>query len=473
MWDKMINRLHIADVLKDDKLRFLRVLWCDNGNVIRSKVIHLPSFKRHLLNRGMEELRSEEFIYKLEQALVNTQALQAIDAGLDEPVPEAGLEPVKELRLVPDWSTLTMLPYAPGHAVTLGNFMLDSVTEPWELCSRGLLKRTVKRAEDSGYDVMCGAEIEFFLFDGAPFREKGALEPVDRDAYAQNAAFEVSRELIDDIADTLYEMGIELAYYNPESGPGQHEIFIHYSDPLALSDRIVYMREAIRSLALQYGVIASFMPKIFQEATGNGCHIHMSIWKNGQDALGDGKGNWGLSQAGESYVAGVLEHLPALMALTTPTPNSYKRIQPKFWSGAFKVWGLDNKEAAIRVLMNPFGGGPKQFELKPVDSSANPYIALTGIIAAGLDGVSNNMKLGEPLQRDPGNLSEEERKELGVELLPTDLEKALAALRKDEVLKSAFGKRYYEVYDAVKRFEHEERGDYDLEKERSMLLTRY
>lgn len=468
-----INRLHIADVLKDDNLRYLRVLWCDSGNVIRSKSIHLPSFKRHLVNRGVEELRSEEFLYKLEESLVNTQTLQAIDAGLDEPVPDSGLEPVRELRLVPDWSTLAMPPYAPGHVFTIGNYMLDSTTEPWELCPREVLKRTVKKAQETGINVVCGAEIEFYLFDEAAYKDKGELVPVDRDVYGQNAAFDTSRELIDDISDSLFEMGIELSYYNPEAGPGQHEISIHHSDPMTLANRIIYFREVVRAIAQQYGVIASFMPKIFEEACGSGCHVHMSIWSGGKDVLGDGKGNWGLSPGGESYIAGVLEHLPALMALTTPTPNSYKRIQPKFWSGAYRVWGLDNKEAALRVLRNPFGKGREQFEIKTVDSSANPYLALAGIITAGLDGVEQKLKLAEPLQRDPGNLTDDERAGLGIELLPTDLGKALDALGKNEVIKSTLDGRFYEVYDVVKRFEHQERGDYDLEKERSLLLTRY
>jgi glutamine synthetase len=161
------------------------------------------------------------------------------------------------------------------------------------------------------------------------------------------------------------------------------------------------------------------------------------------------------------------------MALTTPTPNSFKRIQPKFWSGAYRVWGLDNKEAAIRVLRNHFGGGPRQFEIKTVDSSANPYIALTGVIAAGLDGISNKFTLPEPLQRDPGNLTDEERKSLGVELLPLSVPEALEKLEQDEVLKNALGVEYYRVYSAMRRFEHKERGDYDLEKERDLLLTRY
>jgi len=469
----MVNRLHIADVLKSDDVKFLRILWCDNGNVIRSKAIHLPSFKRHLHNNGWEELRSEEFIYKLEEALTNTIALQALDAVFDEPVPEAGLEPVKEVRLVPDWETLVMLPYAPGHAQTMANMMLDSTDVPWELCPRDLLRRTVKKAGKTGFDVKCGAEIEFFLFDEESYLKDGSLDPVDNYNYAQNSAFEASRNIIDEISASLFDMDIELAYYNAEAGPGQHEISLHYTDPLTLADRIVYMRETIKTIAHENGLIASFVPKIFQDSTGSGCHLHMSLWSKGRDVLGVDDGDSTLSPQGEAFVAGVLEHLPALMIFTTPTPNSFKRIQPKFWSGAYRVWGLDNKEAAIRVLRNPFGGGPKQFELKTMDSSANPYIALTGVISAGLDGIANKLKLPEPLQRDPSNLTDQERDALEIELLPTSVDEALQKLEQDEVLKNALGEEYCRVYIAMRRFEQEERGDYDLEKEWSLLLTLY
>ncbi len=469
----MVNRLHIADVLKQDDIKFLRILWCDSGNVIRSKSIHLPSFKRHLHNNGWEELRSEEFIYKLEQSITNTNALAAIDAVFDEPVPEAGLEPVKEIRLVPDWETLVFTSYAPGHAQTISNLMIDGSDVHWNLCSRDLLRRTNKKALDMGYEVKCGTEIEFFLFHEEPYTEEGKLVPVDNTNYGQNSAFDISREVIDDISTCLFDMNIEVAYYNAEAGPGQHEISLHYTDPLILADRIVYMRETIKAVAHEYGLIASFIPKIFPEATGSGCHLHMSLWQDGKDVLGVDESDSSLSAVGESFIAGVLEHLPALMVLTTPTLNSFRRIQPKFWSGAYKVWGWDNKEAAIRVLRNPFGGGPRQFELKTMDNSANPYIALAGVITAGLDGLLNKLSLPDPLQRDPGNLTDEERDNLGVKLLPVSLDDAIQELDQDQVLKDAMGEELCKVYVAMRKFEAEERGDYDLEKEVGKILTIY
>lgn len=469
----MINRLKIADALKREDLRFLRVLWCDNANVIRTKAIHLPSLKQQLSNNGTVEKRSEELLTRIERSLTNSIVLQALPVICDEPVPEAGLEPIKEIRLVPDWSTLVMLPYARGHAQVMGNLMLDG--SPWKLCPRELLRRAARMIGELDYQVKVGAEIEFFLLQKHQhFEGDGAFaEPVDKALYAQNSAFETSRAVIDEIAEMLWNNGIELAHYNPESGPGQHEISLHYCEPLVLADRLISARETIRSVALKHGLIASFVPKLFDDATGSGSHLHISLWSAEKNITPDSKGNWYLSQPAESFIAGILEHLPGLMALTTPTPNSFRRIQPRAWSGAFRMWGIDNKEAAIRVLANPFGEGPNHFELKTVDLSANPYIAVFGVIAAGWDGIQRNLKLSEPIQVDPANLTEAERKSLGVDLLPTNLEEALEKLDQDNVLKEAMGKEYYRVYTAVRRFEQKELKNLDLEKERKLLLNRY
>jgi len=469
----MINRLKIADALNKEDLKFLRVLWCDNANVIRTKAIHLPSLKQQLSDDGNVEKRCEELLTGIERSLTNSIALQALPVIYDGPVPEAELEPVKEIRLVPDWSTLVMLPYARGHAQVMGNLMIDK--SPWELCPRELLRRAVRMIGELGYQVKVGVEIEFFLFkDNQHFEGDGAFgEPVDRALYAQNSAFETSRAVIDDIAEMLWNQGIQLAHYNPESGPGQHEISLHYCEPSVLADRLISARETIHSVALKHGLIASFVPKLFDDATGSGCHLHISLWSAEKNITPDSNGNWNLSQSGESFIAGILEHLPGLMALTTPTPNSFRRIQPRTWSGAFRAWGIDNKEAAIRVLANPFGEGPNHFELKTADSSANPYIALFGVIVAGWDGIQRNLKLSEPFQADPVNLTEAERNRLGIDLLPTNLEEALGKLDQDNVLKEAMGEAYYRVYTAVRRFEQKELKDLDLETERKLLLNRY
>ena len=459
--------------LKDKNLRFLSILWCDNANVIRSKALHLPSLKTEIYRSGAKKRFDQEFIKRIERRLTKSIALQALPVVYDEPVAEAGLDPVKEIRLVPDWSTLVIPEYLSGHALVIGNLVSDN--GPWELCPREILRKSINKIGKNGYKVKVGIEIEFFLFhlnDYIANIEHFPI-PIDHDLYAQNSAFERGREVIDEITDELFAQGIEIANYNVESGPGQHEISLHFSDPLTVADRLVYARETIKAVAIDHGLIVSFVPKLFDNVAGSGCHIHLSLWSKGKNILGDEKGKWNLSKSGQGFIAGILNHLPGLMSMTTPTPNSFRRIQPKLWSGAYRVWGIDNKEAAVRVLHNPYGKGPERFEFKTADLSANPYIALTGLIASGTDGLKKNLKLSDPIQRDPANYSKTEQKKLGIELLPTSVSSAIRHLDKDAVLKEAFGDEFYRVYRAVRKFEEKVLKKLSLEEERKILLTRY
>lgn len=469
----MNTRLHAADVLKSGDFRFLTILWCDNANVIRSNSVHLPTLMGKIPEDGYEARRSEELLIRLERSITKSVVLQSVPALFDVPVVEAGLEPVREINLVPDWGTLIVPPNLEQQAYVIGDMTLDS--KPWALCPRGLLRSAVEKLADMEYEIMAGAEIEFFLFEEGLYDEgQGGLpEPTDRDVYAQNSASDAVKEAIGSIVEALYAQGIGLANYNAEAGPGQHEISLDYSDPMTLADRIIYARETIRSVAREYGLITSFLPKIYENSTGSGCHMHLSLWKNGENVLAEKGGRWNLSDAGESFIAGVMEHLPALMAFTTPTPNSYRRLEPRYWSGAYRIWGFDNREAAVRVPSNPFGDGPTNFEFKTVDMTANPYIALSGILTAGTDGIARGLALGDPVERDPANLTDEERRKLGVEPLPGGLDMSLSELEKDDVLKNSLGEEYYRVYTAVKRCEFEELKDCDLETERKLLLTRY
>ncbi|HAC62567.1 MAG TPA: glutamine synthetase, partial [Cyanothece sp. UBA12306] len=190
-----------------------------------------------------------------------------------------------------------------------------------------------------------------------------------------------------------------LLYY-PESAPGQQEISIHYADALRAADHQIVFRETVHGVAIQHGLKASFLPKILADKAGNGCHLHLSLWQNGQNITGNGSGQ--LSSTAKNFIGGIIHHLPALMALTTPCTNSYRRIRPHFWSGAFSTWGYDNREGAVRVPSNPLPPSPTHFELKTVDASANPYLALGAVIFAGLDGVNRNLNPGEAVDIDPG-----------------------------------------------------------------------
>lgn len=453
------------ELLQDDASRYLHVLWCDNAGVVRAKGSHLPSLRDELEAEGTATMRDH-----LARSLTVTQTIQGLPVTADVPVAEARLEPTREIRLVPDWDTLREFPWAPGHLRAMANLELEG--EPWVLCPRDFVRRAEASAAQHGIALRAGAEIEFVLLregvtsDGAPVAADATL-------YAAMAAFSKSREVIDAISEGLYGQGIPLENYNPESASGQHEISLRHRPLLEAADQLVAARETIRAVARQFDLIASFLPKIFPDQAGSGCHVHLSLHRDGRNVTPDGAGPWKLSTEARSFIAGLLEHLPALLSATTPSPNSFRRLQPSTWSGAFTAWGIDNKEAAIRVLQNPFGDGPTHFELKSMDLSSNPYVALGCIAAAGMDGVARGVELGPPVQRNPATLPADEREALGVHRLPETLSSSLAAFKDDAVLRDAMGEEFARVYAVVREAEVRTFADRDLDFERRLLLERY
>jgi glutamine synthetase len=218
--------------------------------------------------------------------------------------------------------------------------------------------------------------------------------------------------------------------------------------------------------------VASFLPKVFADTAGSGLHLHLSLWRGDNNLVPEHGGRWDLSAAARAFMAGILAHLPALMAVTTPSPNSYRRLKPHFWSGAFRCWGLDNREAALRVPTSP-DGPPTNFELKTCDGSANPYLALGAVLAAGLDGVRRQIDLPEPVSSDPGNLSEAERQQRGIDALPANLGEALEHFAGDALLTAALGPELARAFLAVRWAEWQALKDSSLADEVSLLLQRY
>jgi len=268
-------------------------------------------------------------------------------------------------------------------------------------------------------------------------------------------------------------VGISVEQFYPESGPGQYEISTGYTQALAAADRQIAFRETVHAVAPRHGFEASFLPKIFSDKAGSGCHLHLSLWRNGENLVPGPANEHGLSKVARAFIAGILDHLPALMAPTTPSPNSYRRIAPHCWSGAFRAWGLDNREAAVRVPTNPARAGTTNFELKTADASANPYLALGATIAAGMDGVRRGLNLGEPVDVDPGCLPEAERSKRGVDPLPANLGGAIDHLSRDQTLLNALGTELAQAYLAVRKAEWEALKGMDLEQEVNLLRGRY
>lgn len=439
----------LAQSLEGSGIRFVRVVWCDSANVIRGKAVSTRKLQPDYFKHG-----------------VGIAAAQmAIPVHADVLAAESGLTPVGEVRLMPDWATLTTLPYAPGQARVLGDMFKNG--QPWTHCPRHFLKRQIAEADKAGFDVMASFENEFYLF-----KPNGPTwEPVDRTCFAATLAMDVNRAVIDEIAESLLAQKIPVEQYYPESGNGQHEITVRYTNALAAADRQIVFRETVRATALRHGLRASFLPKVYPDQAGSGCHLHLSLWKGGQNLTPGGDGN--LSPKAKSFLAGILHHMPALMSFTTPTSNSFRRIKPRTWAGAFRCWGIDNREAVVRVPSNPEGGGPTQLEFKTMDAAANPYLALGAVLAAGLDGIKQNLTAPEPVNVDPADLSDEEKRRRGVVPLPGNLSGALHTFSSDAVLINALGAEFAQAYLAVRHAEMQHFKAMDLADEVKLLLERY
>src|SRR4051812_5878954 len=431
--------------------RFVRVAWTDNANVIRAKAVHagaLADFATH--------------------GVGITAAQQALPVTADAVVAGSGLGPVGEIRLVPDWDTLTALPYAPGHARVMGDMVLDG--KPWELCPRSCLKRVLADAARDGFEVMAAYENEFYLLRPRP---DGVTETADDTVFASTLAMDRLRPVIDDLVEALLAQRMPVELYYPESGPGQHEIAIRYAPALTAADRQVAFRETTHAIANRHGLRASFLPKVVEGKAGSGCHLHFSLWKDGKNVFPDPAGDGGLSATGRSFLAGILDHLPGLAALVAPTSNSYRRLQPRFWAGAYRCWGVDNREAAVRVPSSPADKGSAHFEVKTVDASSNPFLALGAAVAAGLDGVRRKLDPGPPVQTDPAGLSDAERAERRIDPLPASATEAITRLEADRFLLDTLGPGLATAYLAVRRTEAEALGGLALADEVRMLLERY
>jgi len=413
-------------------LRLVRFLWCGNDGTVRAK-----ASGRHGLER------------RLDSGIGLTVAMQAMN-GLDQLQPVAGMGPVGEIRLVPDVDTFRVLPYAP-HAGALLTDHVGLDGEPAPVCQRSFLKRMEGRLGERELALRASFENEFSLATVID----GAYVPVDSALCFSTIGMTASQDYADELAAALEAQEIPLEQYYAELGHGQQEISTGHAPALQAADEQLLVRETIRGVAARHGLVASLAPKPWPENAGNGGHVHFSLWEGERNRFFDGTRPDGLSDAARSFIAGVLAHLPGLCGLAAPSFNSYGRIVPQYWAGAFVCWGYDNREAPVRVA-SAFRGAEEastNAELKACDATCNPYLALGGLIAAGLDGLERGLEPPEPVDVDPATLPEDERERRGIVPLPSTQEEALDALAADELLTSALGPTLTESYLAVRRSE--------------------
>ncbi|HEY7417082.1 MAG TPA: glutamine synthetase family protein [Ktedonobacteraceae bacterium] len=428
----VVQRAQAAD------LRLVRFLYCDNGGIIRGKATH-----------------TAKLATRMQEGIGQTLAMQAF-TGVETLASVEGMGPVGEFRLVPDPETFVILPYVPNTGAMLCD-MIRTDGEPWGACPRSFLKRMCAELAQEGMHAEAAVEHEFYLAR----EELGCFTPADRSLCYSSIGLDEQAEVIDEMLAALEYEGLSIELFHAELGPSQQELSVRHADAVQAADNVCLVREAVRGVARNFGLYASFAPKPFLDQAGSGAHIHFSVWKN--EGSGDASTNLfydseergGLSQFGKYFVGGILRHIRALVAITCGCPNSYRRLLPHFWSSAYNVYGYDNREAAVRVpsLFSGREADSANLEIKCSDHSGNPYLAFGALIAAGLDGLRNRINPGEPQDIDPGNYSDQERERLGIQRLPTSLDEALEALEQDQVLIKAMGPLLASSYIAVKRNE--------------------
>jgi glutamine synthetase len=416
-------------------LRLVRFLYCDNDGIIRGK------------SAGIANL-----IERLETGIGLTVAMQAFTM-LDHLASVDGMGPVGEIRLVPDPTTFAIAPYAPH----TGTVLVDMQTldgQPYAADGRGFLKRMIARAADQ-HDL---ALVAAFEPEWSLAVKNGELfSPIDDSGCFTSTGMNMAAAVIDEIIAALESQGMTVEQYYAELGWGQQELSIRHAPALEAADHHILYRETVRGVALKHGRYASFAAKPWADQAGNGCHLHFSGWNPAQtvNRFYQADAEFNLSPLARQFMAGILDHLPALVALTCASVNSYRRLQPQMWASAFRAWGPDNREGALRVA-SPFKGHEAEstnVELKSSDSSANPYISLGGVMAAGLDGIERGLKLPPPVNVDPYILSDKDRAAIGIDRLPTSLKEAIANLKRDEILLNALGDRLATSYIAVKELD--------------------
>ena len=355
--------------------------------------------------------------------------------------------PVGDLRLFPDLEQLVVLAAQPGWAWA----PVDRCTqegEPHPGCQRTFARKMAERMSERGLGATMGFEAEWVLDVGTGDQ---FMPATSGPGYGMDRLIEVS-DYCRDLLQVLAAQSIEVLQLHPEYAPAQFELSVAPADPVAAADDILLVRHTIRAVTRRAGMRCSFAPAMIAGGVGNGCHLHTSLWREGRTLMSGGPGPYGLSDEAQAFIAGVLDGLPALLAIGAPSAASYLRLIPQRWAGPYRCWGRENREAAVRLAAS---GGEANAEVKCLDAAANPYLLVGAVLALGLDGVERGLELPPEVTVDPATLSDGELEAAGVERLPSSLADALEHFRRCDALAEAMGPALFETIVAVRETELE------------------
>ncbi|RMF71211.1 MAG: type I glutamate--ammonia ligase [Acidobacteria bacterium] len=409
----------VKAILRDEKIRFLRLVFSDIHGVIKNVEVPDSQFDKALAGEIMFDGSSIEGFVRIQES---------------------------DMLLRPDLDSVRIYP-AREEAGRVAMLICDVALpdgSPFPGDPRYQLKRAIEAVGARGFTPMMGPEAEFFLFqrnpDGTPTtltHDTGAyfdLTPVDRGEDARR-----------EIVNVLEKMDFEVEAAHHEVAPGQHEVDFKYAHALQTADNLLIFRHVVRRVALRHNLHASFMPKPLYGVNGSGMHTHQSLFtSDGRNAFDDPSGEYGLSDTARHYIGGILRHAKAICAVTNPTVNSFKRLVPGYEAPTNIAWSEKNRSPLARVPARRGLGA--RVEVRMPDPSCNPYLAFAVMLAAGLHGIEDRIDPGPPVNKDIFNMSEREKRRLKIDSLPADLYQAVRALQKDKIVLDALGEHIAEHF---------------------------
>jgi len=422
-----MNNYTKADILKiakEKEVRFVRLQFTDILGSIKNVAISASQLEKALDNQCMFDGSSIEGFVRIEES---------------------------DMKLHPDYNSFALFPWRENNSVA--RLICDVYKPdgtPFQGSPRQVLKNVLDEAKELGYTFNVGPECEFFLFRNDD-QGKPTLQTFDDAGYFDMGPVDPGEDVRRDIVLTLEQMGFEIEASHHECAPGQHEIDFKYGDALTTADRVMTFKLAVKTIAHKHGLHATFMPKPIFGIAGSGMHINISMAKDGKNVFCDESDKNGLSSTAYSFIAGIMEHIKGMTAITNPLVNSYKRLVPEFEAPVYIAWSAQNRSPLIRV---PAARGQgTRVELRSADPSANPYLALAVTIAAGLDGVKRGLVPPAAVDGNIYEMTEAQRKKHKVDMLPTSLENALIELKKDKLICNTLGEHILEKYVEAKKLE--------------------
>jgi glutamine synthetase len=432
VWTRLREKVPLGETFMPEPIEYIELRFVDILGRLKSMTVPCEPVD------ALEELSKDK-------ALIDGTSLDGSSV--------AGLANVEQsdLRLEPDPATLIELPFRTPRTAAVMCFFKEKVESrggsyhPRD--SRGALHAVVEKLLGNKYSVRVKTEPEFHFLtrEGQPF---------DTGGYAETYPATLSAEMLLTLAKAVRQAGMRARVIHHEVGQAQQEIEIDYDDVRGMADHLLLFKNLARTVAMKEDIGVTFMPKPFPGAAGNGLHCHIQLWQGDKNLFGD-RASGSLSDTAKMFIAGAIEHSPALTALGNPSVNSYKRLVPHHEAPVYITWGFMNRTVLLRV---PMFKDPQKaaVEFRSADATTNAYLLLAALIAAGFDGIERKLTPPEPRNEDIFLLTEEERASYGIETLPASLEAALDALEKDEVIKEALGQEIIEAFLTTKRKEWKE-----------------